>query len=320
MDLIFHLGLTKTGSSFLQQKVFRGKFHTLDRSIGFDADAAYARRFQDFFLKSAPSAWNSAGGKAWFKRLSDSADTHALISHESLYEHIPFTVPNDRLRYAAKTLADRLVSIKDHCWPHGDVKVFFFYRHQPDWLASIYSHVAYALPFPSQQHFETSVSDFLTKKDISAVVDYAQLHDTLSQALGRQNVLAVPYDAFSKRQSWDKIIDFSGLQLSYADIPFFDKSINTKRKDEAGTWKPATRITRLGKNNLVRSLERFLPTQTRQNLRSTIKKTFSNSWELNMPEGLRQQIANHYADSNRQISSISDENLTSRDCTPERRL
>jgi len=305
VDLIFHLGLTKTGSSFLQHKVFDGKIRTLDRSVGYDQDVDYARQFQDFFLKSDHAAWQSEAGHAWFDTLKSENDTSALISHESLYDHIPFVASEARLSREPDLLGQRLAWIRDYCWPHGNVKAFFFFRRQPDWFASIYSHVAYRLNSASQHHFESSVRDILAGESPGAhVVDYSHLYDGLSRALGHDNVLALPYEVFSDSASWKKIAQFSNLPINIDLIPFSDTSVNTKRQAQAGTWMPATKVTRLGRTRISRTVQNVLPKTLGQELRKKIKATFQAKWSISMPGELQDEIRHYYAASNRRVSDI----------------
>ncbi|MEO9599261.1 hypothetical protein [Parasphingorhabdus sp.] len=305
MDLVFHLGLTKTGSSFLQHKVFDGKIHTLDRSIGYEQDVRIARQFQDFFLKSDRSAWRSSKGRSWFDKLNEGYDTSALISHESLYDHIPFIVPDGRLIKEPELLSERLASIGEFCWPHGNVKVFFFFRRQADWFASIYSHVAYTLSSPSQEHFERSTREILAgRAPGSHVVDYARLHEALANVLGPENVLALPYEAFADRETWGKIKNFSNLPIQFDRIQFTDTSVNTKRQGDSGKWRPASKITLLGRSRLAQSVQRMLPTSVSQSLKKRVKRTFEATWNISMPDDLRDEIQSHYAISNQRLSDI----------------
>jgi hypothetical protein len=151
-DLIFHLGLAKTASSFIQKVILRGKILTLSRAIDRDEDRALSMEFWRAFRQSEPGYW-AGPGAALFGR-HDPAHGPVLISHESLHDHNPFRgdgLPAGMEREPA-VLAGRLAAIARHAWPHGTLKAWFFFRRQAEWLASIYAHSCWQLPDPSQQN------------------------------------------------------------------------------------------------------------------------------------------------------------------------
>ena len=117
-DLIFHLGLTKTASSFLQRRVFHGKMNTMENAIAWEDDRMEARAFQDCFRHNSPFFWRRYGaGDRWFQDRG-AKGSNVLISHESLYEHAPF---NDRqgpgnIVCEPFLVSARLKEIADNVW------------------------------------------------------------------------------------------------------------------------------------------------------------------------------------------------------------
>lgn len=299
MDLIFHIGLTKTGSSFLQEKVFKGKIRTMDRSIGYDNDTKLALDFQNKFLTSNENTWKQDESKIFFKSLQKSSQSNTLISHETLHDHIPFINSDKHIKLEPKELASRLESINKYCWPYGKVKVFFFFRKQSEWLASIYSHVAYKLKNPSQKHFEDSVRDILCRNmEGEHCLNYFNLHKTLSHYLGAENVLAIPYEAMSKKVVWDRLNEFTGINFEHDQIPFNDYSVNTKRDIKEGVWKPSGFSTKLRENYIIKNFVKVIPNRAKFVIRNFVKKVFKPNYTISLTSETKKSIEEHYKESN----------------------
>jgi len=305
-DLIFHIGLTKTGSSFLQRKVFLGKMHTLSRSVDWTSDSKSAAEFQDFFLRESPHIWSEKAGKDFFLDLFGDVDDTALISHESLFSHIPFLPDNGSIEAEPELLAQRLKNINDFCCVSGRVKVFFFFRMQADWLASMYAHVAYALEKPSQVDFEQRVRNLLALDNKMAhILEYDRLYQCLSDMLGTESVLAIPYEKFSDAKVWRSIEAFTGISGLYDRIPFGDTSVNTKRVDDGKSWH-----TSRDRNGI---LGFQVSTETKRFLKRTVGGTalvgILDRWrpksKILMSEELREEVTGYYKTSNERLSILT---------------
>lgn len=61
-DLIIHLGLTKTASTFIQRKILLGKTYTKNNAIIWDTDRQISKKFQAEFIADDWSAKNSHFG------------------------------------------------------------------------------------------------------------------------------------------------------------------------------------------------------------------------------------------------------------------
>lgn len=247
IDLVFHVGLTKTASSFLQRKIFKGKMNTLERAIPWEDDEKEAKHFQEVFRCSSPTVWESDYGKKLLPQqlnLTAKANIPVLVSHESLYYQRLF---EDQLSEALLAepflLASHLSAINNHAWEHGAVKVMFFFRKQSHWLASYYAHTCYRMNRPSQADFEAKVRRMVMEPHRygAQTCQYDRLIDALSSALGAENVLALPYEGFHLPKTWGAMREFLGRSTLGADIDLEKRSVNVKGIGD-NTWSLSQKV------------------------------------------------------------------------------
>lgn len=307
VNLVFHIGFTKTGSSFLQRKVFKGKVKTLERAVEWESDAKVAKELQQVFLEEPVDFWLSEKGRAFFVEKVGSSKGTAIISHESLFKHIPYVDNYEDIKKEPLLLAKKLKAINENCWPHGQVKVFFFFRRQDDWLASMYSHVAYAIKTASQEDFENRVKEITSSESqVGNILEYDQLYEELSEALGEGNVLALPYEKFSEKATWERIESFTDVNGLYEKIPFNDTSVNTKRDKETGAWKPSGKrfvFAGFDLNLWIKSILRISLGEARAKKVVAFMRP-SPGWSLELSDSLRSEVVEHYKASNMRMSKI----------------
>ena len=304
-DLIFHLGLTKTASTFLQKEIFHGKMYTMDRSLGWAKEREDAKTFQQIFKENNPTFW-SQQGKYWFDRYKVAPSLGSvIISHESLYEHVPFG-DFKCLKAEPMLLAERLRSIDLHAWPHGQTKVWFFYRRQVEWLPSIYAQICDRLPLASQNDFDSRTKKFLASGySGSHILDYDLLYESLKSALGEKNVLALPYEAISEDWVWEKVRSFTDEKRLIKNSLFDKRHVNVKRRPEEGEsgWLLSSKAQRWGNlrtNSLLITIGQYLPS----NVKSRIKKIlFRNDLRVSISSELALKITEYYKESNIRLSS-----------------
>lgn len=308
-DLIFHLGLTKTASSFLQKRVFNGKMNTLDRAVAWNTDAEIASSFQKFFHAHGPSVWRDRRYIEDYFDYDTSRSSNVLISHESLYNSIPFTDdPSPLLACEPYLLAARLGEISRYAWPHGDVKAFFFFRRQPDWLASIYAHISYQLSKPSQQDFESRVEELLQRTHSGAqALEYDLLIEQLKRSLGNNNVLALPYEAFDRQWTWRRLRKFSGFDELGCDVDLDARDVNVKRQPSEPDWE--VRIPRevghtMPGSGYVKVLANSVLGDNAPGAKRKVRNFLSRGFRLHMTGELEQRILSKYRESNRRTETI----------------
>lgn len=306
-DLIFHLGLTKTASTFLQAQVFHGKMHTLDRRIDREEDRRQAKAFETFFRTHSPNAWATDQGQRFFERYDTEVQSNVVISHESLYEHVPFRASGQEENLVAEPylLSERLEAISRSAWPHGQVKALMFIRKQADWLPSIYAEVSYQLKKQSQEDFQHRVRQFIDHANQgSQVLDFGLVYDQLVAALGQDNVLMLPYEAFGEEKTWDQIRAFIGVdQLSLHDRSGKER-VNVKRSSEGQGWE-SVNLSHLGRvrNVLARGVVRDVWEKIPALKKLAMKVATLRKLRIAVPDDLEREIVEFYRESNEACSA-----------------
>ncbi len=314
-DLILHIGLTKTASTFLQLKVFGGKMYTLDRSRGEIIESDEEKKFHNFFRSYPPSVWRTKHAKEYLDFHSE--ENNILISNESLYEGtlsvFPNNVKGERSIAEPYLIADRLREISNSCWDKGDVKVFFFFRRQAEWISSFYSHICYRINNPSQGDFENRVYRILNNpyETGASALCYDILIEELQKALGESNVLALPYEALSADQTWVAIRNFTGFESLGKNVDFTNRHVNVKRLSEGGKWRAADRAQASTSSYLAEKAKKYLGDNYKRmkvlrklsNLLKNVEKKLTKNIQIQMTSDLKRNIMYIFEESNKRTSS-----------------
>lgn len=311
-DLIFHLGMTKTASTFLQEQVFGGKMHTMDRSADMKQDRAVAWQFQQFFTAMPPVIWRTKRGAKQFDIYDAEVKSNVLISHESLYEHIPYQNKEltKNMYFEPYLLAARLHEINEYAWLHGQVKAFIFIRRQADWLTSIYGEVGYRLDRPSQKDFEKRTRDFISHDSTcKQVLSYDILYNELAKSLGEGNVIMIPFELIEEKKTWETIGNFTGFdQLKSAEFMNREKR-NVSKRIEGGKLQTQHRSYLGPLRNMLKSdyvapawavVESIAP-----DVKKRLRKLFpAEKLVIHMPDYLISEVNEVYRDSNERCSNM----------------
>jgi hypothetical protein len=312
-DLIFHLGLTKTASTFLQKKVFLGKMYTLARARDREYDTHKSREFQKVMHENPPAFWQSPEGKHFFDH-DPKLSQNVLISHESIYDHVPFPQKNEPTISGEPLLfASKLKEISEHCWPHGQTKAFFFFRRQADWLASIYAHTCWQLPEPSQKDFDARVEALLdgSTPGLNAV-NYSLLLESLENSLGAGNVLALPHEDFQKDATWEKLRNFTGIPDLGVGTCFQKRSVNVKRLPGEEDWQISAKASRKKWASCLGPILRRLTTPgQRESLRRWLGSTIQEERRIGISDELSERVMARFQESNRKLAAQTETDLVS---------
>lgn len=311
-DLIFHLGLTKTASSFLQRRVFRGKMNTLENAIAWEDDRVEARAFQECFRYNSPFYWRRQGAGDLFFRDKGASGRNIVISHESLFEHVPF---NDKegpgnIVCEPYLVSARLKEIADNVWQNGGVKALFFFRKQSEWLPSIYAHVCYRLKEPSQADFDRRVHEFVSgHSSLAHAVDYSLLFEQLAATLGSESVLALPYEALHEAEIWAQLREFTGIDDLGEDVNLTKRDVNVKKLPGDKDWALSGRVQPLNRSQLVAPLRPLIrsvtSTEQRNKIKDAIKKVMGlEDLRIGIDDDLAAEVMKFYENGNRHLASM----------------
>lgn len=318
-DLVFHLGLTKTASSFMQRRIFNGKMNTLENAIEWQDDRVEAKAFKECFRNNSPFFWRRDGAGDRFFQDKGGNGRNVIISHESLYEHVPF---NDReepgnIVCEPYLVSARLKEIADNVWnQRGAVKALFFFRKQSEWLPSIYAHVCYRLKKPSQEDFDQRVRDLLSgQSSLAHAVDYSLLVEQLSANLGREAVLALPYEALHEEDTWARLREFTGIDDLGSGVDLTKRDVNVKKLPGEKDWRLSGKAQTRNANTFISPLRPLIHSVTsaeqRQRVKSALQRTIRmEDQRIAIDDDLASEVLRFYEDSNRRLASMIDIELS----------
>lgn len=226
--LYLHLGLPKTGTTFLQEAVFP-RIKSLDFYLK-PKSPLFKGRYEwtgtlEWALKRSPMLWDTCGEQLATvilgprqNILSDQRST--LISDEGAM--VAYIDPVS-IKYHLKALAD--IASK---WGFSKTRVLISIRRQPTKLASAYAQVSDRCVGASQRDFEKRVRSILSPNDNyyghsdpshmfnlrGVSLDYKMLYDLVAEAVGKENVLLSPYE-----QMKDDVSGFLRTWLDFMEVP-----------------------------------------------------------------------------------------------------
>ena len=304
IPLTFHIGLYKTASSYLQWQVFPAV-----GALGTGPQPARAKalkgRMVQLFRRRSPAVWRTRKGQAAAAEIAALARDGGpiLYSHESLHHGKIFLQAERRLqvRDPVHLLAAHLSAFARHAWGgRGPVRCLLFVRNQPDWLASMYAQFSDKLPDPGQADFEARVEALLADPPGHGgqVIAYDHWLAALSQALGEEAVLALPYERLQAPQTWARVAAFTErpeLAEAAAGPPGEQAKVRRAAQDTWRLKRPAAgRAARAGRKGLRKA---GLPVQA--------PEAQAGAEPLVLTPSLRARIQAAYADANRRLERLA---------------
>lgn len=299
--LYLHIGIPKTASTWLQEKVFPSLEHLVylgcPRSCDLFADASANERILAHVFKQSSQIWPGYGDAIFTAMLGDKASWLAdsrdvLISEEGMGRQSSRpALFSAHLRALSRVASD---------WGFRAIKVLFVVRRQDHWLASHHAQMSDRNPKAGQIDFERLVravsSPKLDRFGFGMLLDYHCVYTELIDTLGEDNVLVLPYE-----QLKDDVTNFLYPILHYLGTPAekireihtVAATTVTNASSAQGVWHLRRRPVRMGRRSL------FLPGLNRWKAPGTIRLT---------PD-LQQSVSQAYAPSNRALARDSNIDL-----------
>ncbi|REL24178.1 hypothetical protein DYD21_19555 [Rhodohalobacter sp. SW132] len=326
-QVTLHLGMSKTGTTFLQ-KVFFPKLQSVNFKNQPRTDIIEGGPYQGLLaraFKRSPYIWDEIGDQL-FGELFDglepgSLPEQILISDQSagpaMTEHEPYTGSYwEKERKDPFLLANHLKCFIEEAkrWGITNVQVLLVFRRQDEWIASKYAQRSDRLEHASQEHFEERIRYTLSRSagyfTDGIVLDYNRLCHQLTEAVGKYNLLMVPYEWLQQDKagfltSISKFIsDENGYDTETESVRRILKSGKNQKKNvrslSENTWElrqnhsdiPSIRLRPARIWNAL-----GLPSEI-----SLSMKTLKKPEVIVLKESMRNEIINVYKASNRALS------------------
>ena len=324
MDLILHVGLSKTATTSLQNSVFPaisgylGRGDLLGRS---NRDGMLYKRFQEF-CRGYPTdlaSWT----ETIVRPFGDHRPDRILASQENLTNwpcagsyHFPVTwrLSDEVLppRRGKHPLARFLEEHVQPAWHGvGALKVLLSLRNQFDWLASRYAQDGNRNPRASQMDFARQVRRIIASED--AYLDYAALIDALAEAVGRKNLAVVLFEEFSTSHYWDELERFLGADLRSTSFEL--PRHNRRSSGLEWTLRPhdpsfTTTSSLIGRKPTHEDPRRWTLALLRHPRLLTAGLFGSRDNRISADDGLRVEVQAHFRTSNDRLSTLVGKQLS----------
>lgn len=287
MQIIFHIGLPKTGTTFLQKYVFP-YFKDVYFS-GVCSPNRYSDCFKEF--NSIDSGLNITEKKEEINQFIKTLDKNFILySHETLCGK-PIELFQSS-RQNAKVL--------NELFP--DAKIFFVFRKQDNWIQSYYNETFIKKNAPIR------LKKFLNAYNLhrETILDWTRIYADFAGEFGEENILALPYEMFSEDQEsfLNKFYNFTGISAYFPENSIYEnKSPEMENKKNSSMISSIyTQTVQIVPDWLIRKIRIFTPQIIK--LLSVLNVKVDYSAEiLNSDE--KEQILKLYVDSNKKLSALT---------------
>jgi len=203
--LHLHIGIPKTASTWLQNKVFTQLDHlhylNCPQSNLFVAgnNPEKKKRMMGKIFKSSSKIWQGFGDTIFEDMLGDRSTWLAggrdlLISEEA--------IGRQGSRPALLAAHFRDMKLLANNWGFERLNIICVIRRQDHWLASHYAQMSDRNPGASQTGFNGLIRKVTSAREsryqFGMLLDYSALYDHLAEVSGAENLILLPYEALNK--------------------------------------------------------------------------------------------------------------------------
>jgi hypothetical protein len=233
-NLVIHMGLPKTGTTFLQNHVFSscGQIADFGKTPSYRQERPHVYEALKI-VASAPEAEFRVHLPGVARLLmQESADAAVrkpgsscrLLSYEGFFH--PNSIPPTEIH-------DRLVAI------FGEFKIFVTIRHQFTWIASYYLYKFYRFLHGGGPSFDVWAKRARKRPrwNVFACCDYWRVIDQLVHRAGRERVLVEPMEGLIQAPGDDalrRLADFLAVDVNALATTFSQARPTKERIDELG--------------------------------------------------------------------------------------
>ncbi|WP_439634711.1 hypothetical protein [Glycocaulis sp.] len=243
-----HIGLPKTATTFLQEKLFTQieNIKYIDRNYIHELfNEEDNEGFRAKFSKS-PGIWASYAGRSINKIINSIECENILISEENISANVHFFDFQARRQQDPIVLAHHLNHMRKAILKgsrFSRVKILTTIRRQDTWIASRYAQSGATFSAPSQEHFEKTARKLISAKSelyrSAMVINYRYMDDCLRSALGKNDICFLPMEAIRLDPPlfYSRLVEFFDGNDSFMAAAEREKAIHASNAEGENRWK-----------------------------------------------------------------------------------
>lgn len=293
-QLILHIGLPRTGSTFLQRKVFNYLKDVYYTGVNSNkTDNAHFEKL-DYINDNSPPGWSEQEIEELHKYIDSLAESNILYTNEMLAGK-PINMFHNKLENA-------LLLKKVFKTP----RIFLVIRNQSEWINSYYNETFIKKFVPISLGKFLEVKELLVKPHLN----WLDLYSLYVENFGKENILVLPYEMLknSPQEYLARFYDFFAIE-HYIPESFeqVNKSLSVEQiKQNKGFLKLISKVLALVVGLLPVGFLEFVSNKAGKYIRKLpfIKHLKPDSTNVKLGDSETQTIMSLYKDSNSKLSSL----------------